>query len=94
MEDPQQMHNCRDDGALSIVGPLLTKAGGPAARRRPAGQELPADADRRQGNDTNQPQVLHTSTGKCTDRTCLMIDVKAYADVEGIPYKYVLLDSW
>ena len=23
-------------------------------------------------NDTNQPQVLHTSTGKCTDKTCLM----------------------
>ena len=23
-------------------------------------------------NDTNQPQVVHTSTGKCTDRTCLM----------------------
>ena len=23
-------------------------------------------------NDTNQPQVLHTSTAECTDRTCLM----------------------
>ena len=23
-------------------------------------------------NDTNQPQVLHTSTGKFTDKTCLM----------------------
>ena len=25
MEDPQQTHNCRDDGAPSIVDPLLTK---------------------------------------------------------------------
>ena len=24
------------------------------------------------GNDTNQPQVLHTSAGTCADRTCLM----------------------
>ena len=23
-------------------------------------------------NVTNQPQVLHTSTGKCTDKTCLI----------------------
>ena len=23
------------------------------------------------GNLTNQPQVLHTSTGKCTDKTCV-----------------------
>lgn len=30
--------------------------------------------------------------GKTYEET--LIDVKAYADQEGIPYKYVLLDSW
>ena len=25
MEDPQPIHNCRDDGAPSIVDPLLTR---------------------------------------------------------------------
>ena len=28
-------------------------------------------------NDTNQPQVLHTSTCECTDKTCLMPQVVA-----------------
>ena len=28
-------------------------------------------------NDTNQPQVFHTSTGKCTDRACLTRQVLA-----------------
>ena len=29
-------------------------------------------ADGGNSNDTNQPQVLHTSKGKFTDKTCLM----------------------
>ena len=34
--------------------------------------ELPGPRDRAVAEDTNQPQVSHTSTCKCTDRTCLM----------------------
>ena len=40
-------------------------------------RELPAGDAGGTSNVTNQPQVLHTSTCKCTDRTCLMSGLRA-----------------
>jgi len=36
----------------------------------------------------------HHTTHKGKDYQDTLIDVKKYADSEGIPYKYILLDSW
>ena len=38
-----------------------------------AGHQRVANDHNRVRNATNQPQVLHTSTGTCTDKTCLML---------------------
>ena len=35
-------------------------------------------------NDTNQPQVLHTSTGTCTDKTCLMLGRAAPYELQAL----------
>ena len=57
----------------------LTSSGRGVLRRVAAAQGSPPDraavvgrASASASKDTNQPQVLHTSTGKCTDKTCLM----------------------
>ena len=56
---------------MTDFSPTATQAG--AARRRAA---LP---HRWASNDTNQPQVPHTSRGTFTDKTCLMPEALAVA---------------
>ena len=63
--------NQRDDG--TPCDPPASHLFEPAGTtRRPAQSTSPPPASTSRRYVTNQPQVLHTSAGKCTDKTCLM----------------------